>query len=122
MRSRKESRLRRHMRIRKRIFGTAERPRMAVMVSNKNIYVQFIDDDKGTTLSSATTCGKDGKCNVKTAAEFGGKAAQEALKKNIKSIVVDRGGYKFHGRIKAMVESMIKSGMDVGVSKDKEAK
>ncbi len=112
------ARKRRHDRIRKKILGTPERPRVSVYKSLKNIYVQIIDDTKGHTLVSASTNSKDftaatkNRSNVKTAIEIGHVAAERALQKGIKSVVFDRSGYKYHGCIKALAEAMREKGLD----------
>jgi large subunit ribosomal protein L18 len=117
--NRKVCRQRRHERIRKRVSGSAERPRFSIMISNKNIYVQFIDDDKGVTLAAASTAGGNGRTNIATAKAIGQRAAESALSKGIKNAVVDRGGYKFHGRLKAIVDALNAAGVSTGA---KEAK
>lgn len=110
------ARKRRHERIRKKVFGTSERPRVSVYKSLRNIYVQFIDDTKGHTIASASTLSKEwtgyDKCNIKTAIELGKIAAERALDKGIKSVVFDRSGYKYHGCIKALAEAMREKGLD----------
>jgi large subunit ribosomal protein L18 len=107
-------RTKRHERIRKKIRGTADRPRMAVMVSNKNIYVQFIDDDAGKTLASVS-CKDEGKVNVALAEALGKKAADEAKAAGIASVVFDRSGHKFHGMVKAVAAGVTKEGLLGGV-------
>jgi large subunit ribosomal protein L18 len=88
---------------------------MAIMVSNKHMYVQFIDDDRGATLASATTCGKEGvKHNVQAAAQVGRDAAEAALRAGIKQVVVDRGGFAYHGRVKAIVDGAVAAGLAIG--------
>ncbi|MDY5954951.1 MAG: 50S ribosomal protein L18 [Kiritimatiellia bacterium] len=113
--NRKEKRLARHARIRRRIGrGTAERPRMAVFVSNKHMYVQFIDDVAGRTLAAASTLKLEGcKCNLDGARQVGETAAAAAKEKGIKSVIVDRGGFKFHGRVKTIVDSAVAAGLSV---------
>ena len=89
---------------------------MAVMVSNRYMYVQFIDDQDAVTLASASTLGMDdAKCNVQGARRFGALAAQSALEKGIKFVVVDRGGFKFHGRVRAIVEAAVETGLTIRV-------
>jgi len=87
---------------------------MAIMVSNKHIHVQFIDDVKGTTLVSVSTKGHEQKRNVASAALLGKRAVETALGKGIKKVVVDRGGLKFHGRVKAVVDEAVKAGLVAG--------
>src|ERR1700749_3010744 len=98
-----------HDRIRKKMQGTAERPRLNVYRSLNHIYVQVIDDMSGNTLASASTSGKkSGKKtggNVASAKEIGKTIAQRAQEKGIKKVVFDRGGYLYHGRIKALAEA-----------------
>lgn len=118
--SKKNSRQRRHERIRKKVRGTAERPRMSVMILNKNIYLQFIDDDKGATLAAVSTLGEKGRTNVTTAKALGQRAAEVASGKGIKIAVVDRGGHKFHGRIKAIVEALNQGGVATGAKEEKD--
>lgn len=112
--SRKDIRARRHKRVRRKIIGAPERPRMSIMISNRNAYVQFIDDEKGVTLASVSTItDKGGNINVGTARLLGKRAAATAMEKGIKSIVIDRGGFKFHGRVKAIVDAAVENGLVV---------
>ncbi len=109
-------RFRRHFHIRKRVQGTVERPRMAVFRSNRHLYVQLIDDNAGNTLASASTLdlrseGTNTPTNILAAAKVGALIAELAGKKKIKSIVFDRGGFKFHGRVKALAEAARKGGL-----------
>lgn len=114
LKNRKEQRVARHKRIRRRISaGTAERPRMAIFVSNRYMYVQFIDDVAGNTLASATTLKGGLKCNLEGAKALGEMAAKAALDKGIKLVVVDRAGYKFHGRVKTIVEAAVAAGLSI---------
>jgi large subunit ribosomal protein L18 len=119
MKNRIEQRRLRHRRLRQKIQGTAARPRMALYFSNKNITVQFIDDDAAKTIAAATTVGTDAKLNVATATEIGTKAAEAAKAKGIENIVVDRGGFAFHGRVKALVEAAVAAGLKIS-DKDSE--
>lgn len=118
MKDTKLARKRRHDRIRKRIEGTPERPRVSIYRSLKNIYVQIIDDTKGHTLIAASTRSKGtsdvhtNKSNIKMAQVIGTLAAEKALQKGIKSVVFDRSGYKYHGCIKALAEAMREKGLD----------
>jgi large subunit ribosomal protein L18 len=109
--NRKDYRKRRHLRLRKKIQGTAERPRMAVFVSNSHMYVQFVDDDSHRILASVHTLGQGLKVNCETAAALGGKAAAAAQAKGILRVVVDRGGFQYHGRVKAIVEAAVAAGL-----------
>ncbi|MGR3317927.1 MAG: 50S ribosomal protein L18 [Candidatus Anammoxibacter sp.] len=110
-------RKRRHLRIRKRVFGTKERPRLSVFRSLKNICCQLIDDVEGKTLVSVSSLSKEIKENVtsgekkKVAELVGEKVANDALNKGIKEVVFDRGGYKFHGRVKSLAEGARKTGL-----------
>jgi large subunit ribosomal protein L18 len=114
LKNRKEQRAARHMRIRRRISaGTAERPRMAIFVSNRYMYVQFIDDVAANTLASASTLKGGLKCNLEGAKALGEIAAKAALDKGIKLVVVDRAGYKYHGRVKTIVESAVAAGLSI---------
>ena len=117
--SRATARAARHARIRRKISGTMARPRMAIMVSNKHMYVQFIDDARGVTVASASTQGMEGGHNVATAGRLGQKAAQCAMAAGVKSVVIDRGGFKFHGRVKAMVDAAHAAGLATGIKEEK---
>lgn len=111
---RKENRVRRHTRIRKQISGTSDRVRLCVMVSNKHIYAQLVDDEKSTTLASVSSSGKDGvgRKNVEGAKLLGQRLAVIAKEIGVKSIVFDRGGYKYHGRVKAIAEAVREAGFN----------
>jgi large subunit ribosomal protein L18 len=113
--NRKEQRALRHRRLRQRIKGTAARPRMAICISNKHMYVQFIDDDAQCTLAATSTLKADEacKCNIETAKLVGEQAASAAKEKGISLVVVDRGGSKFHGRIKQIVDSAVAAGLKI---------
>jgi large subunit ribosomal protein L18 len=113
VRSRKVLRKRRHVRIRQKISGTAERPRMCIMISNKHLYVQFVDDEKGVTLAAASDLKEGVSSNMTTAAKVGKTAAETAITKGIRRVVVDRSGYAYHGKIKAVVESAISAGLSL---------
>lgn len=101
------------MRLRQRVIGTAARPRMAICVTNKHMYVQFIDDDAGNTLASATTLKDKKPCNQETAKWVGEQAAAAAKAKGIVMVVVDRGGFQYHGRVKALVEAAVAAGLKI---------
>ncbi|AYC30597.1 50S ribosomal protein L18 [Paenisporosarcina cavernae] len=107
-------RKKRHARVRSKITGTAERPRLNVYRSNKHLYAQLIDDVAGTTLASANTMEKDfdGAGNVEAATKIGEAIAKRAAEKNIKSVVFDRGGYLYHGRVKALAEAARENGLE----------
>ena len=109
-----ESKQRRHQRLRQKLHGTAERPRMAVCLTGKHIYVQFIDDVKGVTLAAASTVAADlkgTKGTVAGAKKVGQFAAQQAKTKNITTVVFDRGGMKYHGRVKALADAAREAGL-----------
>ncbi len=113
--TKEEKKLRIRRRIRKKIHGTAVRPRMSVFRSNKDIYVQLIDDDKGVTLAAASSRDKDiaSQKGTKTekAAMVGEKIGKIALEKGIETIIFDRGTHIYHGRIKALAEGARKAGL-----------
>lgn len=99
-------------RVRSKVSGTSSRPRMCVFRSNKQIYVQLIDDITGTTLLSASSLGMDEKITKKEqAAKVGELVAQKALDANITSVVFDRNGYLYHGRVKEVAEAARKGGL-----------
>ncbi len=108
----------RHKRIRKKIFGDGKEPRLFVRRSLNNIYAQFIDDSKGKVLFGMSTLNKDIKekieygGNLKAAEVLGEAIAEEAKKRGIKKIHFDRGGYIYHGRVKAFADSVRKGGME----------
>ena len=112
--SKNVSRLRRHARVRNRISGTAETPRLCVYRSNKNIEAQIIDDVKGVTLvsSSSMALKLDNGSNVEAAAAVGKDIATKAVAKKIKKVVFDRSGYIYHGRIKALAEAAREAGLE----------
>ncbi len=113
--NRKLERERRHKRVRTKISGTAECPRLCVFRSNSNIYAQVIDDTKGVTLASASTLDKEvktKKSNKEAAKEVGTLVAKRALEKNIKSVVYDRGGYIYHGIVKELAEAAREAGLE----------
>lgn len=108
---------RRHWRVRKKITGTKARPRMSVCFSNQNIHVQFIDDSAGVTMAAASTTSKATPdreklvANVTSAKILGTLAAQAALAKGIKSVVFDRGGAMYHGKVKALADAAREAGL-----------
>ena len=114
--SRTEARTRRHLRVRKKISGTAERPRLAVYRSEKNIYAQVIDDVEGNTIVSASTLDKDFSSekgsNKEAARLIGEMVAKKAIEKGIKEVVFDRGGYVYHGRIQELAEGARAAGLE----------
>src|SRR5690349_21788074 len=112
--SKNQIRLRIHTRIRRRVKGTPERPRLAVFRSVKHIYAQVIDDTKGHTVVSASTkekSGGSGGGNVAGAKAIGKLVAQRAQEKGIQAVVFDRGGYLYHGRVKALADAAREAGL-----------
>ena len=108
-------RRRRHIRVRRKVSGTAERPRLCVYRSNTNLYVQVIDDVAGVTLVSASTLDKEVKtkyANKEAAKEVGALIAKRALEKNIKDVVFDRGGYIYHGVVKELADAARNGGLN----------
>lgn len=114
---RKKIRLRKHARVRLRINGTPERPRLSVYRSNSHIYAQLIDDVNGVTLAASSSLDPSVKSelsyggNVAAASAVGKRLAEHALEKNIESVVFDRGGYVYHGRVKALAEAAREAGL-----------
>jgi large subunit ribosomal protein L18 len=108
----------RHRRIRKRVSGTTERPRLCVHFSGRNIYVQLIDDIKGATLASASTveaefrAAKATRANADTAVKVGQLIAQRSKQKNITKVVFDRGGFRYHGKVKALADAAREGGLE----------
>jgi large subunit ribosomal protein L18 len=115
--SRKEIRHRIHTRIRKRVSGTAERPRLAVHFSGRHVYAQVIDDDAGRTLAAAgtteTALASKGKASANSAsAQKVGKAvAERLLAKNVAKVIFDRGGFQYHGKVKALADAAREGGL-----------
>ncbi|MEX1125982.1 MAG: 50S ribosomal protein L18 [Acidimicrobiia bacterium] len=113
--SRQDARARRHTRVRKRVRGTGERPRLAVFRSNRYIYAQIIDDAVGRTLASASSQETDLKSstlNMSTAAKVGELLAGRAKDAGVRTVVFDRGGYKYHGKVKALADAARESGLE----------
>jgi len=116
--NRNEKRLIRHKRIRKKVFGTSERPRLCVYKSLKYIYAQIIDDEKGHTLVAASSLEPEIKSRLSStksieAAEYVGRViAERAKEKGITKVVFDRGGYPYHGRVKALAEAARQAGLE----------
>ena len=98
-------------RVRNKISGTAERPRMSVFRSNKQIYVQFINDETGTTLASASSLGLEKCAKKEQAAQVGALAAKAALEAGIVTVVFDRNGYLYHGRVKELADAARNGGL-----------
>ncbi|MCR5774831.1 MAG: 50S ribosomal protein L18 [Lachnospiraceae bacterium] len=115
--SRAKIREKKHMRIRNRFNGTAERPRLAVFRSNKHIYAQIVDDDTATTLAAASTVEKDVKSQVKytdnkeAAEQVGKMIAERAKAKGIEEVVFDRGGFIYHGKVQALADAAREAGL-----------
>ena len=112
--SRSAVRVRKHERVRAKISGTPECPRLSVFRSNKHIEAQIIDDTKGVTLVSASSVQLklDNGGNVEGAKEVGKKIAERALEKGIKEVVFDRGGYVYHGRVQALADAAREAGLE----------
>ncbi|MGC8836789.1 MAG: 50S ribosomal protein L18 [Anaerolineae bacterium] len=114
----RRARERRHLRVRKKVFGTPERPRLNVYRSLSHIYAQVIDDTRGVTLVSASTIDPEvrpqvqGLPKTEQARLVGKKVAERALAKGITKVVFDRGGYKYHGRVKALAEASREAGLE----------
>lgn len=114
--TKKDYRARRHLRLRRKVQGTAERPRMSVFVSNRHMYVQFIDDHAGATLAAASTQTKgleapEGRNNAEVAKKLGLLAARAAQDKGIQQVVFDRGGFRYGGRIKVLADAAREAGL-----------
>ena len=110
----KAMRMRRHIRVRGKVSGTPERPRLNVFRSNANIYAQIIDDVNGVTLAAASTLEKDfegATGNAEAAKKVGAALAERAKAKGIETVVFDRGGYIFHGRVAALAEGAREAGL-----------
>jgi large subunit ribosomal protein L18 len=115
--ARREGRLRRHRRVRKKIHGTAERPRLAVFRSNKHLSVQLIDDDAGRTLAAASTTEAEQRSagsggSVDAATRVGTLIAERAQAAGITTVVFDRGGYGYHGRVAALAAAAREAGLE----------
>lgn len=120
MRVEKKQNLRkkRHLRIRRKIAGSQSRPRLAVCFTSKNIYAQVIDDKAGNTIVASSTIGKDLKgdkvlgANVEGAKIIGKSIAEKAKAKGIEAVIFDRGGFRFHGKVKALADAARESGLN----------
>ncbi|MDH4169851.1 MAG: 50S ribosomal protein L18 [Acidimicrobiia bacterium] len=114
---RREQRLRRHRRVRKKVAGTAGRPRLAVYRSNRHISAQVIDDLAGTTLVSASTLESDlrtsATSNKEAASAVGTRLAERAKEAGISQVVFDRGGYRYHGRVAALADAAREAGLEL---------
>jgi large subunit ribosomal protein L18 len=113
-----KARLKRHLRVRKKIKGTAERPRLNIFRSSKHMYAQLIDDVKGVTLAAASTQDKELRSeignggNVEAARKVGALIAERAKQKGIVKVVFDRGGYLYHGRVQALADAAREAGLE----------
>lgn len=116
--NRRKARTRRHIHVRKHVKGTPERPRLSVFRSLYHVYAQIIDDSVGLTLTSSSTIDREvresvtGLSKTEQASIVGKIVAERALAKGIKKVVFDRGGYKYHGRVKALAEAAREAGLD----------
>jgi large subunit ribosomal protein L18 len=116
--NRRKARMRRRKHIRKHLYGTSERPRLNVFRSLEHIYVQLIDDTVGNTLAAASTIDQEirdqmsGLSKTEQARIVGKTVAERAVAKGVKTVVFDRGGYKYHGRVKALAEAAREAGLD----------
>jgi large subunit ribosomal protein L18 len=114
--NRKAARQRIHTRIRKKVSGTAERPRLAVHFSGRHVYAHVIDDDSGKTLTAVSTlqkdlAGKKAAANRESAERVGKAIAEKLLAKKVENVVFDRGGYIFHGKVKALADAAREGGL-----------
>jgi large subunit ribosomal protein L18 len=109
--TRKDLRERRHERVRKGISGTAQCPRLAIMISNRHMYAQMIDDEAGRTLVSVSTGREEGNPRVELAQSLGRRLGEAAGAQGLKHFVTDRGGFRFHGRVKAIVDGALEAGL-----------
>jgi len=116
LRTRADRRYRRHLRVRKKVRGTPERPRLVVFRSSKHIYAQLIDDQRGVTLLGASDLSEgvqvDGKGKTGRSFAVGQLVAAKAKERGIAKVVFDRGGYRYHGRVKAVAEGARKGGLE----------
>ena len=114
--SRNDMRIARHRRIREKVSGTSEYPRLNVFRSNKNIFAQIIDDEKGVTLVSASSIDKELKLengsNIEAATKVGQLLAKRAKEQKITKVIFDRGGYQYHGRVEALADAARENGLE----------
>lgn len=114
----REARLKRHLRVRKKVLGTQERPRLSLFKSARHIYAQVIDDEAGRTLAAASSLSlqmlQGGKVGDKKerAKAVGKMVAEAAMKADVRKVVLDRGGYRYHGRVKALADSAREAGLE----------
>jgi len=113
MENKRQKRYKRHKRVRSKVVGAKDRPRLSIFRSNQHIYLQLVDDGQGRTLASASDLSvkKKGLTKVQIAKEVGTILAKKILSQKIKKIVFDRSGYKYHGRVKAVAEALRKQGV-----------
>jgi large subunit ribosomal protein L18 len=109
----REARVRRHRRVRKRVSGTAERPRLAVFRSNRHIYAQLIDDGHARTLAAASDLGVAGDGKTSRATQVGKAIAERARAIGVERVVFDRGGWLYHGRVKALADGAREGGLHI---------
>lgn len=112
----RSARLKRHRRVRKKVFGTPEQPRLSVYKSIKHIYAQIIDDQNGITLAAASTLSPDvrdkvSSSNIEAAKLVGSEIGKKAVENNITKVVFDRGGYRYHGKLKALADAVREAGL-----------
>ncbi len=107
-----ERRIKIKYRIRKKVFGTSERPRMSVFRSNKQIYVQIINDQEGKTLVSASSLGMETMPKIQQAEKVGELVAKKAIEAGVSSVVFDRNGFLYHGRVKQLADAARKGGLN----------
>ncbi|GAC1655065.1 MAG: 50S ribosomal protein L18 [Gemmatimonadaceae bacterium] len=110
--SRSEKRTRRHVRVRNKVNGTAERPRLVVYRSLKHIYAQLVDDTQGRTLMTVSDQGEDGAKKIEKSSVVGKRIAEQAKAKGITRVVFDRAGYQYHGRVKALADGAREGGLE----------
>ena len=114
--TREQQRYRRHLRVRKKVTGTAERPRLVVFRSSKHIYAQLVDDERGLTIAGVADTSEgmqiEGKGKVARSFAVGKLIAAKAKEKGIAKVVFDRGGYQYHGRVKAVADGARKGGLE----------
>ena len=110
--NKKAMRLKRHIRVRGKVSGTAERPRLCVFRSNKQIYAQVINEQEGKTLASASSLGLEAMPKIQQAEKVGEMVAKKALEAGITAVVFDRNGYLYHGRVKQLADAARKGGLN----------
>ena len=111
MQKKTTGRARRKLRIRKKVNGTTQRPRLAVFRSAKHIYAQVIDDSQGTTIAHASSVTAGASSKVEAAKSVGDAVAKACIDKGVEQVVFDRGGYRYHGRVRALAESAREAGL-----------